>query len=142
MGALFEKERHGTGQRVDCSQLGAMITLQTLAITNQLIYGKQPDDGNYGDVTQDSSPFMSTFKAADGKLVTISYLGESQFKKLMGVLEYACMPHPAPQLRLDCHGWHMNMTGCLWLYCSLSELIGHELTSTHSRRIRNREFFA
>ena len=47
LGALFEKERHGTGQRVDCSQLGAMITLQTLSITNQLIYGKQPDDGNY-----------------------------------------------------------------------------------------------
>ena len=46
LGALFEKERHGTGQRVDCSQLGAMITLQTLSITNQLIYGKQPDDGN------------------------------------------------------------------------------------------------
>ena len=81
MGALFEKERHGTGQRVDCSQLGAMITLQTLAITNQLIYGKQPDDGNYGDVTKLKDPFMSTFRAADGKLVTISYLGKSQVNR-------------------------------------------------------------
>ena len=68
-------------QRVDCSQLGAMITLQTLAITNQLIYGKQPDDGNYGDVTKLKDPFMSTFRAADDKLVTISYLGESQVNR-------------------------------------------------------------
>ena len=39
-----------------------------------------------GDVTQDRSPFMSTFRTSDDKLVTISYIGDASFKKLMGVL--------------------------------------------------------
>ena len=39
-----------------------------------------------GDVTQDRSPFMSTFRTSDDKLVTISYIGDASFNKLMGVL--------------------------------------------------------
>ena len=42
-GALVARERFGVGQRVSCSQLGAMTQLQALGLSAVLHSGKEPD---------------------------------------------------------------------------------------------------
>ena len=45
MGALMARERHGVGQKVETSQLGAMIQFQSADILAPWHTGEQRDDG-------------------------------------------------------------------------------------------------
>jgi crotonobetainyl-CoA:carnitine CoA-transferase CaiB-like acyl-CoA transferase len=68
LGAIIARERHGVGQKVDVSQLGAMMTLQTLSVTPFLHTG-----------TQNPRPPRATaaftyYQAGDGLWLTVGVL--------------------------------------------------------------------
>ena len=69
MTALVARERHGVGQRVDVSQLGAMMTLQTLGLTPYLHSGEQRrrTGGPW-------NPTFAAYQASDGEWLTVGVL--------------------------------------------------------------------
>ncbi len=83
MAALFARERLGIGQRVDVSQLGAMVTLQTLSIQAFLHTGHQA-------TVQGGRPFNPIFawyQASDSLWMTIGILDPKHWPKLCSALE-------------------------------------------------------
>jgi CoA:oxalate CoA-transferase len=83
MGAIVARERHGVGQQVDVSQLGAMITLQALSIQAFLHSEQQP-------TVQGGRAFSATFawyKGSDDGWITIGILDPKHWPKLCQALE-------------------------------------------------------
>jgi CoA:oxalate CoA-transferase len=68
MTAIVARERHGVGQKVDISQLGAMVTLQTLSFTSFLHTGEQFNRGPRGN------PTFTYYQGSDGGWFTIGVL--------------------------------------------------------------------
>ncbi len=82
MSALMARERHGVGQKVDVSQLGAMITLQALSIQAFLHTKQQP-------TVAGGRPFSATFawyKSSDDGWLTIGILDPKHWPKLCQAL--------------------------------------------------------
>lgn len=69
--AVLAKERWGVGQRVDVSQLGAMLTLQAAPLTGFLHTGVQPSTPPGRRYTH---PSFGAYPAGDGKWFTVGAL--------------------------------------------------------------------
>ncbi|MEX2081384.1 MAG: CoA transferase, partial [Dehalococcoidia bacterium] len=83
MTAIVSRERFGVGQKVDVSQLGAMLTLQTLGLTGFLHSGNQP--ANPG-----GRPFNPTFgwyESGDGGWLTVGVLDPKRWPNLCRAVE-------------------------------------------------------
>ena len=78
MTAIVARERHGVGQKIDVSQLGAMVTLQALSVQAFLHTERQA-------TRQGGTPNSATFawyKASDDKWFTIGILDPKHWPKL------------------------------------------------------------
>jgi CoA:oxalate CoA-transferase len=64
--ALLARERHGVGQKVDVSQMGAMATLQALSLVAYLHTGAQPG--------RRVNPTFTYYRDSDGEWLTIGVL--------------------------------------------------------------------
>lgn len=83
MTALLARERYGTGQKIDVSQLGAMLTLQALSIQAYLHSKTQP-------VLKPGKSFSATFswyQCGDGEWLTVGVLDPKFWPVLCAVLE-------------------------------------------------------
>jgi crotonobetainyl-CoA:carnitine CoA-transferase CaiB-like acyl-CoA transferase len=79
--ALFQRERTGRGQHIDCSMLDAALMLQASHITNHLVTGKPaPLKGNWH-----SYAGSSLYDASDGK-IQLAASNERQNDRLMKAL--------------------------------------------------------
>ena len=81
--ALLARERYGVGQKIDVSQLGAMLTLQALSIQAYLHSKTQP-------VLKPGKSFSATFswyQCGDGEWLTVGVLDPKFWPVLCGVLE-------------------------------------------------------
>lgn len=81
MTAIVARERHGVGQKVDISQLGAMVTLQTLSFTSFLHTGEQFNRGPRGN------PTFTYYQGSDGGWFTIGVLTPKFWDGLCAALE-------------------------------------------------------
>ncbi len=83
MSAIVARERFGVGQKVDVSQLGAMITLQTLSIQAFLHTKSQPTfQGGRA-----FSPTFAWYECSDGEWLTIGILDPKHWPLLCEALE-------------------------------------------------------
>jgi crotonobetainyl-CoA:carnitine CoA-transferase CaiB-like acyl-CoA transferase len=83
MTALVARERYGIGQKVDVSQLGAMVTLQTLSVQAFLHNVRQPTQ-------PPGRAFSATFawyQGSDGGWLTIGILHPKHWPRLCSALE-------------------------------------------------------
>ena len=83
MTALFVRERTGIGQKIDVSQLGAMLTLQALNLQQYLHNEVQP-------TIKPGKGFSATFswyQCADGEWVTMGLLDPKSWPGLCDALE-------------------------------------------------------
>jgi crotonobetainyl-CoA:carnitine CoA-transferase CaiB-like acyl-CoA transferase len=67
MAAIVARERYGVGQKVDVSQMGAMMTLQSLSLQRYLHVEDEPT-GKY------RNPSFTAYQCADGEWLTIGVL--------------------------------------------------------------------
>ncbi|MEE8336919.1 MAG: CoA transferase [Dehalococcoidia bacterium] len=81
MTAIVARERHGVGQKVDISQLGAMVTLQTLSVTSFLHTGEQLSRGPRGN------PTFTYYRGSDGAWFTIGVLTPKFWDGLCAAIE-------------------------------------------------------
>jgi crotonobetainyl-CoA:carnitine CoA-transferase CaiB-like acyl-CoA transferase len=73
MTALLARERFDVGQKVDVSQLGAMVTLQALSLQAFLHTRQQP-------TMRAGTPFSPTFawyEGSDGQWLTVGILAQT-----------------------------------------------------------------
>jgi crotonobetainyl-CoA:carnitine CoA-transferase CaiB-like acyl-CoA transferase len=82
MTALLARERHGVGQKIDVSQLGAMMTLQALGLTGFLHTGTQ-----LVRTGRAISPTFTYYQASDGEWLTIGVLTPKHWPLLCHALE-------------------------------------------------------
>jgi CoA:oxalate CoA-transferase len=83
MAAVVARERFGVGQKLDVSQLGAMLTLQSFVLTGFLHTGNQMSH-------PDGRPFNPTFgwyQASDGKWLTVGILDPKRWPNMCRVIE-------------------------------------------------------
>ena len=83
MTALLARERYGVGQKIDVSQLGAMLTLQALSLQAYLHSKTQP-------ILKPGKSFSATFswyQCGDGEWLTVGVLDPKFWLVLCAVLE-------------------------------------------------------
>jgi len=73
--ALVAKERNGIGQKLECSQLGAMIQFQSTGIVSAMENGTQRNDGKPNGV---GNLALSFYKCADGKWISVAPMVEER----------------------------------------------------------------
>ena len=83
MTALFARERHGVGQKIDVSQLGAMLTLQALNLQQYLHNNHQPTI-NPG---KGFSATFSWYQGSDGEWLTMGMLDPKSWAGFCEALE-------------------------------------------------------
>lgn len=81
--AIVARERFGVGQKVDVSQLGAMLTLQALGLQAFLHNGRQ----GVLPYARAGNPPFSWYEGSDGKWVTVGVLDPKNWPKLCAALE-------------------------------------------------------
>jgi len=82
MGAIVARERFGVGQKVDVSQLGAMVTLQALSVQAFLHTGQQ----GTRPAGKPLNPIFAWYQASDGGWLTIGILDPKHWPKLCHAL--------------------------------------------------------
>ena len=83
LGALMAREKHGIGQRIDVSQLGAMMTLQSFSIVGYLHTREQPTrDGGKA-----YNPTFAWYQGSDDEWFTIGVLEQKFWPVLCRVIE-------------------------------------------------------
>jgi CoA:oxalate CoA-transferase len=80
MTALVARERHGVGQRVDVSQMGAMATLQALSIQRYLHVRQET-------TTKYVNPTFTAYECSDGEWLTIGVLTPKHWPLLCLAIE-------------------------------------------------------
>lgn len=80
MTAIVARERHGVGQKVDVSQMGAMATLQALSLQRYLHVEDEP-------TTKYVNPTFSPYECSDGEWVTIGVLTPKHWPLLCLAIE-------------------------------------------------------
>jgi CoA:oxalate CoA-transferase len=83
MAAVVSRERFGVGQKLDVSQLGAMLTLQSFVLTGFMHTGQQASNPG-------GRPFNPTFgwyQAADGEWLTVGVLDPRRWPNLCRAVE-------------------------------------------------------
>ncbi len=83
MAAIVARERFGVGQKVDVSQLGAMVTLQTLSVQAFLHTPHQPTR----PPGRPLSPTFAWYQAGDGAWFTVGLLDPKHWPGLCAALE-------------------------------------------------------
>ena len=83
MTALFARARHGVGQKIDVSQLGAMLTLQVLSLQAYLHNNVQPVQ----KPGRSLSATFSWYQAGDGEWFTMGLLDPKSWPSLCEALE-------------------------------------------------------
>lgn len=83
MTALFARAQHGVGQKIDVSQLGAMLTLQVLSIQAYLHNNVQPVQ----KPGRSLSATFSWYQAGDGEWFTMGLLDPKSWPSLCEALE-------------------------------------------------------
>lgn len=81
--AIIARERFGVGQKVDVSQLGAMITLQALSVQAFLHFNRQGEQ----PYARAGNPPFSWYQGSDGKWVTVGVLDPKNWPKLCAALD-------------------------------------------------------
>ncbi|MEE8421527.1 MAG: CoA transferase [Dehalococcoidia bacterium] len=81
MTAIVARERYGVGQRVDVSQLGAMMTLQTLSLTS-FLHNKEQRGRGIG-----RNPTFTYYQASDDRWLTVGVLVPKFWAGLCAALE-------------------------------------------------------
>lgn len=81
--ALLARERYGMGQKVDVSQLGAMVSLQGFMLLSYLHTHEQPRR----EPGVSMNPTFSWYRAGDGEWLTIAVLDPKNWPKLCRSLE-------------------------------------------------------
>jgi len=74
--ALVARERTGQGQKLECSQLGAMIQFQAIGIVPSWYSGEQRNDGR---PTNQDNILLSYYPCGDGKWLTCAPCMEDRF---------------------------------------------------------------
>ncbi len=83
--ALLQRERFGGGQYVDVAMMDASLVLLTAAATPYLIKGEVPErTGNTGYSAQ---PTAGLFRCADGELISLGVVQQTQYAALCRTLE-------------------------------------------------------
>ena len=73
LAGLVALEKKGVGQKIECSQLGAMLQLQSTDIVSAMEKGFQRDDGEpYGL----NNMALSFYKCGDGKWIAVAPMVE------------------------------------------------------------------
>ena len=83
MTALFARAQHGVGQKIDVSQLGAMLTLQVLSLQAYLHNNVQPVQ----KPGRSLSATFSWYQAGDGEWFTMGLLDPKSWPSLCEALE-------------------------------------------------------
>jgi crotonobetainyl-CoA:carnitine CoA-transferase CaiB-like acyl-CoA transferase len=83
MGAIIARERFGVGQRVDVSQLGAMVMVQALSVQAFLHNERQPTRPPGTPL----NPIFAWYKASDGGYLSIGILDPKHWPRLCNALE-------------------------------------------------------
>ena len=79
LAGIVARERHGVGQKIVCSQLGAMIQFQSTDIVPSMAAGRQRDDGEPSGFNNISLTF---YKCGDGKWISVApCVEESHYPK-------------------------------------------------------------
>ena len=81
--AIVARERFGVGQKVDVSQLGAMLTLQALGLQAFLHNGRQ----GVQPYARSGNPPFSWYQGSDGKWLTVGVLDPKNWPKLCHALD-------------------------------------------------------
>ncbi len=94
--AVLARERFGVGQDVEVSQLGSLLSFQSLALNNYLMMGAEPRAPKRSD---HANPLFHTYRAGDGKWLAIACLQFSRYwAPLCRALELESLEaEPAPQ---------------------------------------------
>lgn len=98
LGALMQRERHGTGSKLDVSMLDASLAFMTSALTPFLVTGKPMS--RMGNTGYSGLPTASLFTASDGRQVSLGVVQPSQFAALARVMareDWLADPHFATQ---------------------------------------------
>ncbi|MCX7283375.1 MAG: CoA transferase [Novosphingobium sp.] len=80
LGALMQRERHGTGSKLDVSMLDASLAFMTSALTPFLVTGKPMS--RMGNTGYSGLPTASLFTAGDGRQVSLGVVQPPQFAAL------------------------------------------------------------
>ena len=89
--ALFARERSGTGQEVEVSQLGAMLTLQQMGLTRHLINGYEP-----AMTRRDAprNPVFNLYTCADSEDIAVGGLqGDRYWPEFCAILGLSELGH-------------------------------------------------
>ena len=73
LAGLVALEKKGVGQKIECSQLGAMLQLQSTDIVSAMEKGFQRDDGEPNGLTNMA---LSFYKCGDGKWIAVAPMVE------------------------------------------------------------------
>jgi CoA:oxalate CoA-transferase len=82
MGAIVARERFGLGQKVDVSQLGAMVTVQALSVQAFLHNERQPTRPPGTPL----NPIFAWYRASDGGYLTIGILDPKMWPRICKAL--------------------------------------------------------
>lgn len=80
LGALMQRERRGTGSKLDVSMFDASLAFMTSALTPFLVTGKPMN--RMGNTGYSGLPTASLFTAADGRQVSLGVVQPAQFTAL------------------------------------------------------------
>ncbi len=82
VGAVLARERYGVGQKIDVSQLGAMLSLQSFSLVSFLHNKRQMTRTS----NRPANPVFAPYKAADEVWLTIGVLDPKDWPKLCTAL--------------------------------------------------------
>ena len=87
MAALFRRLRNGQGEYIDVAMMDASIAFMASAVVPFLVTGRALE--RTGNTGYSGQPTAALFKAADGKLISLGVVQQSQFEALARLLDRA-----------------------------------------------------
>lgn len=84
LGALMQRERNGTGSKLDVSMFDASLAFMTSALTPFLVTGKPMN--RMGNTGYSGLPTASMFTASDGRKVSLGVVQPPQFAALARIM--------------------------------------------------------
>lgn len=113
LGALMQRERHGTGSKLDVSMFDASLAFMTSALTPFMVTGKPMN--RMGNTGYSGLPTASMFTARDGRQVSLGVVQPPQFAALaraMGREDWLADPHFATPdaRRTNFHAMHDQLS--------------------------------